>query len=111
MNPLKSRSESVSEKKDIKKDGDKRVIKVPNKVDKKELDSTVVPSSPILLSPRSEPIKTLDIAFNTYEKQFQDKSHLKDACSDLILWPKDDVIVEEQKRKTRTGTPVLPVCS
>lgn len=106
---MKSRTESISEKKESKKDADKRLSKIASRNDKKELDS-IIPSGPVLLSPRPEPIKIVDIPFNEYENQFQLKPLPKDPCAEMIVWPKDDVVVEEQKRKTRTGHPVLPVC-
>lgn len=107
MSTSKPKGESslpIADKKDSKKDVDKK--SKPVKKNQSQLIGDISP--PLLLS--SEPLvsATLDIQFGHFEKLFQNNNH--DPNDNLIIWPKNDVIVEEQPRKTRTGAPVLPVC-
>jgi hypothetical protein len=49
------------------------------------------------------------IQFESYEKSFTAKALSKDSQPHLVTWPKDDILVEDQKRKLRTSKPTLPV--
>lgn len=113
--PKMESSLSMSEKKDSKKDVDKKSKPVKPtstiKSDKKNQQGQSVGdiSPPLLLSLEPMVSSTLDIQFGHFEKLFHSNQNSKNSDDVLIAWPKNDVIVEEQPRKTRTGSPVLPV--